>query len=111
MSCGGNDARKQTPLVSHEVRQDPCRYAQRLQKFMKVNFPDFELEVQNSKSPDETGRRAAMRKQIRYDPSIQAVLGLDNITSALFQHSLKVIIEPLTGLLKGCIAVGYTPKQ
>lgn len=37
--------------------------------------------------------------------------GPDNVILALLLQSLEVIIGPLTGLLRGCLAVGYAPKH
>ena len=37
--------------------------------------------------------------------------GMDNITLVLLQQSLKEITGPLTGVLRDCIAFGYTPRQ
>ena len=36
---------------------------------------------------------------------------MDNITPVLMQQSLEEIAGLLTGVLRGCIALGYTPRQ
>ena len=36
--------------------------------------------------------------------------GMDNIPPVLLQQNLEKITELLTGVLRGCIALGYTPR-
>ena len=37
--------------------------------------------------------------------------GMDNITPVLLQQSLQEITGLLTGVLRGCIALGYIPRE
>lgn len=96
--------------------------AETLQRLMTVNFPDFEpagdhqdTPGQNRKKPDwaiasQVVTPAKVRDAIESFEPYKAP-GPDNISPALLQQGLEVIIGPLTGLFRSCIAVGYTPKQ
>ena len=95
-----------------------------LQMLLETNFPDFRRtdEADDTPPPRRAGRKAdwstagqvVMAQRVKeaimsFEP--YKAPGMDNITSVLLQQSLEEITGLLAGVLSGCIALGYTPRQ
>ena len=89
---------------------------------LETNFPDFSRTGGANDTPRRTGRKAdwstagqvvtAQRVKeaiMSFEP--YKALGMENITPVLLQQSLEEITGLLTGVLRGCIALGYTSRQ